>query len=1029
MGEDEREEREREERECKEGLALCLPDWEAEAKKADERERQKEREKFLESDPLEDGFVASNLIIPSPTSDVCDDTGVVEHWSTKSRLVDTAAVAEIPRPNLTQMNTQLQTQLEVYPPPPKRGMDLEVKRQREEERRKREAEREKERERVAFVEKERTRLFNDAGASAITTPAVWIPFEDRAFGLSNDLLQKLRMSGVRGLFQWQQEILSAQCGRHVPTPLASNLIVSAPTSAGKSLIGKIAVLRCVTMGHHAIVTVPFVSLAAQTTKGYSRIVPEGVPVYNVSGSRKPPPWSKAPCVLVCTPEKGHSVLDAYFLANRGTSIGVVVVDELHQVGEDSERAATLEMFLSRLVSHAEYSTTAHGWLRPDIRILGMSATLSNTQEVAHWLRAGTFETTFRPTNLRIYSVNKNGEVHDSKSVYKGVVKEYINIREALYIAQQKKGGSQRSQSRSKAPALSVAESLCMSDHKTLAFCSSRAKCETFGGTVARLRKQFKPTPPQSVLQARHTLAQEMMAVHGIEDKVLREMVMGGVCYHHAGLLTAQKELVELAFSSGVLDVLSATSTLAAGVNLPARRVVITSPSMGRVSDMLSASSLTQMCGRAGRAGFDPCGDAFICHPGDRHNMASLLDGKESNPLEPISDPLGLSEEITSCLSGSFRHTASSYMVRHPKEKVGEILSVAMRLYGTSRVLVGLRHVCKCTLSYQQDQYALLKSVLAVLLDAGSTLLSKSLHAAMIPKAFCMSPLHLNMECDPAKLVIDVRDAQGGTLTEIAEAASNARVSVYDALHLQHRFSRALSAGILCGSDVHVLALGMPIVRRKDGDRDVSGDGLLRPDMQIVERMLDKGQSGKELMAIFTALGVTDDYMRCKFRHSYITDDAMESGLWLVWNALVMASVLRETPDAVTCNTFRIKFGDLQRLKLSVGKGVATCSRLAEELRHWQLQALFEMMTRRIQEGTLPDILSLLRIRGVGPGRARALRRGGIRTPVDIVSLGDTGIVELLGTTLGVAPLKEAGVILRAAMEIVAQDAREEEAKQ
>ena len=95
----------------------------------------------------------------------------------------------------------------------------------------------------------------------------------------------------------------------------------------------------------------------------------------------------------------------------------------------------------------------------------------------------------------------------------------------------------------------------------------------------------------------------------IDNKELKIMIRHGFAYHHGGLTDVERSIIERAFRAGIVKVLFCTSTLAAGVNLPAKRVIITSLMQGMAP--LTDTMYKQMVGRAGRYGLDDSGDSFL----------------------------------------------------------------------------------------------------------------------------------------------------------------------------------------------------------------------------------------------------------------------------------------------------------------------------------------------------------------------------------------------------------------------------------
>ncbi|KAH7970010.1 hypothetical protein HPB52_023899 [Rhipicephalus sanguineus] len=158
-------------------------------------------------------------------------------------------------------------------------------------------------------------------------------------------------------------------------------------------------------------------------------------------------------------------------------------------------------------------------------------------------------------------------------------------------------------------------------HSCLVFCPTKQNCES----VALLLARFLP---QSLLnhkrEQKEALLQTLRTELGQVCRVLRQTLPMGVAYHHSGLTVEERRIVEDAYTSGVLCCLTCTSTLAAGVNLPAKRVILKSPYTG--TEFLTRSVYQQMAGRAGRAGMDSSGESILIVPNtDKEKVRKLLE--------------------------------------------------------------------------------------------------------------------------------------------------------------------------------------------------------------------------------------------------------------------------------------------------------------------------------------------------------------------------------------------------------------------
>lgn len=372
----------------------------------------------------------------------------------------------------------------------------------------------------------------------------------------------------------------------------SNVIVSVPTASGKSLIAYIAIYREFLRGRKSMYIVPLRALASEKYDDMKKLTSLGMKVaISVGDYDDSPDFIKRFDVIVCTSEKADSLF--HHDPSVMFDISLIVADELHLIGDES-RGPRLETFLS-----------AARYTNPDARILGLSATISNIDDVAGWIDAKTVVSDFRPVRLQKGVLfNRRLEFEDGEEItFKGR-NELAPLCE-LYISQ---GG------------------------QLLIFVNSRKRSEDQARKLSLTLKEglveeFEFDPPWGNESDRY-------------QNILSELIPKGVCFHHAGLSSQQRTVVESLFREGKLKVLVATPTLAAGVNLPARVVVIRD--ITRFSDgyvgYISNTEIHQMLGRAGRPKYDNTGYGII-YAASEPSMEHAYEYLVSEP-EPVFSNLG-----------------------------------------------------------------------------------------------------------------------------------------------------------------------------------------------------------------------------------------------------------------------------------------------------------------------------------------------------------------------------------------------------
>uniref|UniRef100_A0A3Q0SMI8 Helicase, POLQ like n=1 Tax=Amphilophus citrinellus TaxID=61819 RepID=A0A3Q0SMI8_AMPCI len=393
-----------------------------------------------------------------------------------------------------------------------------------------------------------------------------------------------RLRGIQSLYAWQETCLNLDCVQQ-----RKNLIYSLPTSGGKTLVAEILVLReLLCRRKDCLFILPYISLVQEKVRGLASFGLElDFMVEEYAGSKgKFPPVKRRNkrSLYIATIEKAHSLVNSLIETGRLDDLGLVVVDELHMLG-DGSRGAIIEMTLAK-VQYVSKTT----------QIIGMSATLGNIHDLQTFLRAENYTNDFRPVQLKEYV-----KLHDS--IYEVDPKEENCFRFSRLLNFKYSSAMQKID-----PDHIIAlVTEVIPAHSCLLFCPTKKNCENVAAMICKyLKEDF----------LRHREAEKAVLLRELRDSgngslcpVLRATVPFGLAYHHSGLTSEERKLVEEAYSSGVLCLLTCTSTLAAGINLPARRVILRSPYVA--TDFLKRSQYKQMVGRAGRAGIDSVGESIL----------------------------------------------------------------------------------------------------------------------------------------------------------------------------------------------------------------------------------------------------------------------------------------------------------------------------------------------------------------------------------------------------------------------------------
>ncbi|WP_101298036.1 ATP-dependent DNA helicase [Halegenticoccus soli] len=391
-------------------------------------------------------------------------------------------------------------------------------------------------------------------------------------GLPPGVPERLESEGIEELYPPQAEAVEAGIME------GESLVASVPTASGKTLIAELAMLSAVERerGGKALYIVPLRALASEKKAEFERWEEYGISVgvstgnYESSGE-----WLASRDVIVATSEKVDS------LVRNGapwiSELSCVVADEVHLV-DDGHRGPTLEVTLAKLRR-----------INPDLQVIALSATVGNADEVAEWLDAGLVRSDWRPIDLKTGVHYGNAINFDDGSQREVPVESGERQTAALVNDTLDEGGS------------------------SLVFVNSRRNAEAAAKRLAGVTDRALTRGERNDLAE---LAEEIRGVSDAETSdALARVVAKGAAFHHAGLAPRHRSLVEGAFRDRLIKVVCATPTLAAGVNTPSRRVIVRDWRRydGEFGGMkpLNVLEVHQMCGRAGRPGLDPYGEAVL----------------------------------------------------------------------------------------------------------------------------------------------------------------------------------------------------------------------------------------------------------------------------------------------------------------------------------------------------------------------------------------------------------------------------------
>ncbi|XP_053685498.1 helicase POLQ-like [Sabethes cyaneus] len=792
-----------------------------------------------------------------------------------------------------------------------------------------------------------------------SAPLVSSHFQEKGpfFGLPNKVKSLLRTyKGIEEMYDWQKECLG------LPAIVErTNLIYALPTSGGKTLVAEILMFREVMLRQkNAMFIVPFVSLAQEKIASLSPFaVSLDFLVEEYSGGKgaiPPRKRKKKQSIFVCTIEKALVLLDSLIEAKRASEIGLVVIDELHMIGEE-RRGAHLEVLLTKIQA-----------IEAAIQVVGMSATIGNLSEIAKFISADIYCRDFRPIELKEY-VKCGSDLLE--------INAKADRLENAFGCKQTQTFSYTEEQRRIDPDHIIGLVVeVIPSSSCLIFCSTKRQCE-------QLCTLLTEHLPQELLNYKTKEKEELinsLKRDGSTAALLPVAFQFGIAYHHSGLTFDERKHIEDAYRMGIISLIICTSTLAAGVNLPAKRVIIRSPFIA--TSFLTLSRYKQMVGRAGRAGLGEPGDSIlICSPKDISAVCNLL----CSPMDEATSSLHIDEGI---YLKNFILSAVGLGICSTRNDIQRLVAKSLLAIQAERLEVNTRKLTdRAILSLYKENAIKAKS------DGCSR--------------------------NPANMTIRIDGTEDDSLTELGLCETNGPNVVQGAEGSSQEGK--LVKMVNKNSRLEVNRLGKAAIRagfhmekavkfydelKRVGERLNVLDELHLLYVIVMEDGSEIRPSDSDYVAFFNQLSPEEtkiakrfhigDYTISKILCRRLVPPEILPTVRRYYRVLIVYELWNLASPQQVALKYKVDAGSIQTLMVNVASTASSLQRMCEELPElWAFRLLLTTLVQRLSHCCTAELIPLMELPGVKIGRARQLFRAGFTSLTSIANAKSRDLVELI----------------------------------
>ncbi|MCM8778471.1 MAG: DEAD/DEAH box helicase [Candidatus Omnitrophica bacterium] len=435
------------------------------------------------------------------------------------------------------------------------------------------------------------------------------------FSIPEFFIEKFKKENIFRFYPPQEEAI-----RKGLLDKEENFLLAFPTASGKTLLASLLAIKTLIQKLGKVVyIVPLVALANEKYLYYKNFFSNFKVALSVGDMDSSEPWLANYDFIVVTTEKLDSLI------RHGmdwiSQIKLIIVDEVHLLN-DTSRGPTLEIVIAQLRR-----------LSPQARILALSATVSNSEEISQWLNAELIKSDFRPVKLY--------EGILSNSLINFVEKEGYFLNAEISAEE------------------AITEHTLKMKKQILFFVASRRNAESLAERLGKVISSFLSLQEKEFLQKLGKEVLSILETPTHQCRRLAKCIKEGAAFHHAGLLSRQRKIIEDGFRQGYLKVVVATPTLALGVNLPCFRVVVRDvkryyPGLG--SEYIPTMEYKQFIGRAGRPQYDEFGEAILISRSEREKeelMRRYIFGEPEEINSKLAQEEVLRMHLLSLISGGF----------------------------------------------------------------------------------------------------------------------------------------------------------------------------------------------------------------------------------------------------------------------------------------------------------------------------------------------------------------------------------------